>query len=603
MTDIASNYDDYGKRRHLPSSLRARLLLLIGLLSLPLFALLWHAQTVGYRREALDMEQDVLRLSEVVAGNVEQMLDSTRQLLIAVTAMYHLTDPAAYDTHLEELSKGWSFVARFGVATPVGEVLCAATPEKAALEWQDASLLQEAMRSDGIVVGSLRVDAVGEKDMLSVAYRVPPADSATATVVGFAMLDFSWLDHLLSEEKLTGKMALAREDVVITLLDRRGVVLGRFPDNERWMGRDVGQSAFFQAVLANPDGTADVRDVDGHERFHASTRVKGTSAALYASAGLSRHTTMAAASSARKAVIAGFVVAVVLLAVAAWYGIDVLVVRPVGKLAAAARLLRARESAARTGLKRGPREIVDLSRAFDEMADSIQEYENQLRETTIELSLSEDKERRRIAEDLHEHVGPLLATCYMRLGRAAKANDRAKAAGILGDVRGLLEEAIARTQALTFSLSSPTLHTLGLNPALDQLCQEYRAEHGLEVVFQTDGGGERLSDSKSVVLYTATRELLRNVVKHARATGVTVRSYRDGDELGVEVTDDGVGFDAVDAGRRFDQSGGFGLFNLRERFAHLGGRLRVDSTVGKGTRASVSMPVEPPRQNTMETTP
>jgi len=583
-------------------SLRARLLVLIGVLCLPLFALLWYAQTAGYRREVVDMEQDVRRLSEVVAGNVEQMLDSTRQLLIAVTAMYHLTDPAAYDTHLEELSKGWPFVARFGVATPVGEVLCAATPEKAALEWQDTSLLQEAMRRDGMVVGSLRVDAVGEKDMLSVAYRVPPGASATATVVGFAMLDFSWLDHLLAEEKLTGKMALAREHVVITLLDRRGVLLGRFPENERWMGRDVGQSAFFQAVLANSDGTADVRDVDGHARFHAFTCVKGASAALYASAGLSRHTALAAASSARKAVLAGFVVAVVLLAMAAWYGIDVLVVRPVGKLVAAARLLRARESAARTGLQRGPREIVDLSRAFDEMADSIQEYDNQLRETTLELSLSEDKERRRIAEDLHEHVGPLLATCYMRLGRAAKADDRAKTAGILGDVRGLLDEAIARTQALTFSLRSPTLHTLGLNPALDQLCQEYRAEHGLEVVFRTEGASEGLSDSQSVVLYQAARELLRNVVKHARAKGVTVRSFRDGNQLGVEVSDDGVGFDAAEVGRRFGKSGGFGLFNLRERFTHLGGRFGVVSNVGKGTRARVSMPVEPPRLKIKETT-
>jgi signal transduction histidine kinase len=397
-------------------------------------------------------------------------------------------------------------------------------------------------------------------------------------------------------------MALARKDVVITLIASRGVILGRFPDNERWMGRDVGQSAFFKAVLANPDGTADVRDVDGHERFHAFTRVKGASESLHASAGLSRQTTLAAAGSARKAVLAGFMVAVVLLAVAAWFGIDILVVRPVGKLAAAARLLRARESATRTGLQRGPREIVDLSRAFDEMADSIQEYENQLRETTLELSLSEDKERRRIAENLHEHVGPLLATCYMRLGRAAKADDRTKAASILGDVRGLLDEAIARTQALTFSLSSPTLHTLGLNPALDQLCQEYRAEHGLEIVFRTDGASEGLSDSQSVVLYQAARELLRNAVKHAHPKSVTVRSFRDGNELGVEVIDDGVGFDATDAGRRFGKSGGFGLFNLRERFAHLGGRLRVDSTAGKGTRASVSMPVEPPRHNTMETT-
>lgn len=587
------------KRRHLPSSLRARLLALIGLLCLPLFALLWHAQTLGYRRETLDMEQDVLRLLEVAAGNVEQRLDSTRQLLMAVTAMYHLTDPAAYETHLDALSKGWPFVAWFGVATANGDILCATTPETAALEWQDTSLLQQALRSDGLVVGSLHVNAVGEKDMLSVAYRVPPGASATATVVGFAMLDLSWIDHL---EKLTGNMAISRKDAIISVIDSRGVVLGRFPDNEHWMGQDVGQSALFQAILATPGGTADVADVDGRERFHAFTRIKGISTAIYANVGLLRHTALAEAGSARRAVLAGFVMTVALLAVAAWYGTDVLLVQPVEKLAATARLLRARESGARAGLQGGPRELVELSLAFDEMAGSIQEYESQLRETTLALSLSEEKERRKIADDLHEHVGPLLATCYMRLGRVAKLNDSAKAADMLQDMRQLLDQAITHTQELTFNLCSPTLHTLGLNPALDQLCQEYRTEHGVQVVFRTDGANERLSDSQSVVLYQAARELLRNVVKHARATRVIVRSFRDENEMGVEVIDDGVGFNATDVGRRCGKSGGFGLFNLRERFTHLGGCFRVNSTVGKGSRASVSIRVAVPPRHTLGAT-
>ena len=100
-----------------------------------------------------------------------------------------------------------------------------------------------------------------------------------------------------------------------------------------------------------------------------------------------------------------------------------------------------------------------------------------------------------------------------------------------------------------------------------------------------------LSNDERVVLYRAARELLFNVVKHAEATRVTVTCGGDAEEVFVSVIDNGVGFDAADAGQGFSRTGGFGLFNLRERLEHLDGRFTVKSSRGAGTQVTVALPV------------
>jgi signal transduction histidine kinase len=174
-----------------------------------------------------------------------------------------------------------------------------------------------------------------------------------------------------------------------------------------------------------------------------------------------------------------------------------------------------------------------------------------------------------------------------RIGGEKLSEDGAKSAERL---RTLLDRAAAETRELTFELSSPLLHSLGLGPALGQLCEDVAEEHGLGIVFEDDGRDKALSEANQTVFFRSVRELLLNVTKHARASEARCSLSRHGDFVRAEVRDNGEGFDAIDAGRGFGPRGGFGLFNMREYVEHIGGRLAIHSAPGDGTCVVLEVP-------------
>jgi signal transduction histidine kinase len=213
---------------------------------------------------------------------------------------------------------------------------------------------------------------------------------------------------------------------------------------------------------------------------------------------------------------------------------------------------------------------------------------------SVEAALAEERERKQIAAGIHDKAGPLLATCYMKLSRAMKLRAPPEVTAALRESRELIDQAVVDLRSLTFDLSSPALYTLGLPAALEELCRDTARHHALTIAFQDQGTPNDLANDQRVVLYRAAHELLLNVVKHAEATRVTVTSGGDAEKVFVSVVDDGVGFDATEAGSGFSRTGGFGLFNLRERLTHLGGCLAMKSSRGTGTCAIASMPVPAP---------
>jgi CheY-like chemotaxis protein len=124
-----------------------------------------------------------------------------------------------------------------------------------------------------------------------------------------------------------------------------------------------------------------------------------------------------------------------------------------------------------------------------------------------------------------------------------------------------------------------------------QWVAERMRRHGLSVRVEDDGHPKPLAEEVLTTAFQSVRELLFNVVKHARATEAVVRIGRAGGEARVTVEDAGPGFDA--AGREFTPTadGGFGLFNIRERLDLLGGRLEIDAAPGRGTRATIVAPL------------
>jgi signal transduction histidine kinase len=150
---------------------------------------------------------------------------------------------------------------------------------------------------------------------------------------------------------------------------------------------------------------------------------------------------------------------------------------------------------------------------------------------------------------------------------------------------------------LTFELSPPVLYELGFEAAMEWLVRQMREQHGLSTEFRGDGQTKPLEDNVRVLLFQAVRELLVNVAKHAQARNVTVSTQMAGDEIRVDVEDDGVGFDVSQAGSHDYKTGGFGLFSIRERLGHIGGYLNVESKPGVGTRITLVAPIGHKEEN------
>jgi signal transduction histidine kinase len=218
-------------------------------------------------------------------------------------------------------------------------------------------------------------------------------------------------------------------------------------------------------------------------------------------------------------------------------------------------------------------------------------HQDRLRSLTSELLLTEERERRRIATELHDRIGQTLAVSRIKLGALRQAAGPGDLARKVDEIRTFIEQTIQDTSTLTFELSPPALYELGLEAALEGLVEQIREQHGLEIEFRDNGRPKPLDDSCRVVAYMAARELLFNIVKHAGATKAQIAIGRDNDTLRIDIQDDGAGFEPSERSYQGMGSGGFGFFSIRERLRPLSGRLEVESAPGRGTRIRLVLPL------------
>lgn len=220
----------------------------------------------------------------------------------------------------------------------------------------------------------------------------------------------------------------------------------------------------------------------------------------------------------------------------------------------------------------------------------ILDYQERLKSLASAVVLAEERERRRIGAGLHDDVGQTLAIVKIKLGELRGSAAESGSAQKLEEIRGLLDQAIRSTRTLTFELSSPVLYELGLAAALQELGESMERRGGIRFHFRADRWRDPGAEL-AIVLYRSVRELLFNVVKHARASHVRMAIDASSDQVRIVIEDDGVGIAA--AGEDFDASGGFGLFTVREQLIHAGGRMEIDSSPGEGTRVRLFAPSLP----------
>jgi PAS domain S-box-containing protein len=217
----------------------------------------------------------------------------------------------------------------------------------------------------------------------------------------------------------------------------------------------------------------------------------------------------------------------------------------------------------------------------------ILEYQAQLQSLMADLAVAEEKERQRIATDIHDRISQTLAVCQMRLEGLSQGGEATALGAELQGVCGLIDRTIRETSSLVFELCPPVLHQLGLAPALEWFGEKIQREHGLSVEVRCEAEGLNLDADCRNALFRSACELANNVVKHARARRVWLRLQATGGILRLIVEDDGCGIDS-EAGKKTGR-GGFGMFHVRERMRAWGGSLELEFQPGTGTRATLSV--------------
>jgi signal transduction histidine kinase len=218
------------------------------------------------------------------------------------------------------------------------------------------------------------------------------------------------------------------------------------------------------------------------------------------------------------------------------------------------------------------------------------QYQQRLRDLASSLSLSEERERRRIACQVHDRVGHTLTLCINQLNSLVSPMPHSEAreslCQILRDIRGLAEE----VRSLTFEISSPLLYEVGLEAALERLVDEFQHRHGITAVFHDDRQSKPLAHDVRVLAFQCVVELLMNAAKHSKAHNVNVNYGKCISGLALSVEDDGIGLDPKLLPRH--EGGGFGLFGIRERMRSVGGSLEIQSKLGEGSKFTLMIPLE-----------
>ncbi len=239
-------------------------------------------------------------------------------------------------------------------------------------------------------------------------------------------------------------------------------------------------------------------------------------------------------------------------------------------------------------------DVTERNRAEDELRSANEELEHrasQLRALAAELAQAEDRERRRLAQVLHDHLQQLLVAAKFSVGAIFMKDAPKSCRPNLERVRELLDQSIELSRSLTAELAPPVLYEQNFSQALRWLGRWMEDKHHLAVRVCDDGHEDSLQQEARVVLFQVVRELLFNIAKHAQVNRAEINLDLLPDaSVQVTVRDEGVGFDPEVASRINRSEGGFGLLSIRERLGAMGGTLTIDSAPGRGTTATAWLP-------------
>jgi len=229
--------------------------------------------------------------------------------------------------------------------------------------------------------------------------------------------------------------------------------------------------------------------------------------------------------------------------------------------------------------------------ALKKNVQQIKKYQKKLKKLNNELTLVEERERRRIAENLHDSLGQTLSLAYMQLSSITDINISENVNHVINQTSKLLNKAISESRSLTYDLSPPILYELGLMPTFKWKLDQVQEKYDISTVLMGDTQKIEIQKEFNIFLYRIVAELITNVIKHANASLIELNVQKGKKYYYITVKDDGIGLK-----RKFDKKnlskGGFGLLSIAERLDTIKGQFNLESNEGEGTTATVAIPIK-----------
>jgi len=233
----------------------------------------------------------------------------------------------------------------------------------------------------------------------------------------------------------------------------------------------------------------------------------------------------------------------------------------------------------------------EAENALKRNVEQIKDYQQKLKSLNIEITLVEERERRRIAENLHDSLGQTLSLAFLKLSSILHEDCSPQAKKVITETSGLLDKAISESRSLTYDLSPPILYELGLIPAFKWKLEQIEDKHGIKAVLLGEANKIEVKKEVVIFLYRVVNELLTNVIKHAKANLIELEIQKKQKLYSIIVRDDGIGLKDEPI-KKITENGGFGLLSIVERMDSIKGSFDLQSEPNKGTEAILGIPFD-----------
>src|SRR5215468_5884820 len=604
------------------TSLRTRLLLLVLLAVIPALGLTLYTNLEERQLRKAQVQEQAMRLARLVSADHERLIGDARRLLVNLARLPAVRDRnrTACNTLFADLLTQQSSYANLVVADADGNVFCSALPMTGQVYAGDRVYFRRAIETRDFAIGEYQIGRVTGKASVNFGYPVLD-DAGHVGAVVFAALDLAWLNELASQAALPpGSM--------LTVIDRNGAILSRYPDDGKWVGKLMPEPLVLKAILTQKgNGTIDAPGTDGIPRLFSFAPFGGAaqSANAYVSVGIPAAVAFAGANQMLALNVAGLGLVAALALAAAWVGGNLFIVRQIQALVSATKRVAAGELGVRTGIPYGQGELGQLAGAFDQMAESLERaheqrlQEEELRRKNYQLEQQNlaIQEANRLKSEFvsmvsHELRTPLTSIQgYAELMLEDERMDdevresltivKKNADRLLVLINDLLD--LSRIEAGRVDLHRTSLDLACVIPevarSLRPLIEAKRQQLKLDL-------GEALpavwADADRVTQILTN--LISNAHKYTPAEGsITVAAQRDDGFVRVDVSDSGIGLSPEDQAQLFtkffrvdDRSGqagrgtGLGLVITRLLVELHGGRITLSSAPGKGSTFSFTLP-------------